>query len=147
MIVKLLANQIPTFWDSIKYCMTIVNEVDDAIKQFYFNELLQSLLSDNSQCFVRFSETRILNSLMITKIKIDKLTGDKSINIQGLYAFKKSSDKEWLEDFKLVRSFANNQQCKFITFETNNRRVAELGRLVGFKDGKTAYILDLGGIS
>lgn len=145
MRVRILANQIPPFWDSIKYCMVNVNAIDDGHSQLYFNELLHDLLSDTAQCFVRLSTDRILESLMVTKIIINKLTNIKTLHIHGLYSFRRASMKEWAEDFKLIRNFANRIQCKTITFDTDNAKVMELGRSVGFVDGKKSFVLDLGG--
>lgn len=145
MIIKLLAQQIPTYWEVIKYATTVVDNVQEKDRKLYLNRLLHSLLNDKSQCFIRFDEDRVLDKLMVTKIVGDKITEEKHLSIECLYAFKISTNKEWTEEFVFIRQFAEKEQCAYITFWSPNRKIWEIGKLVGFKEKHRTFILEIGG--
>lgn len=144
MIIRLLANQIPTFWESIKFCATQADEIDKKYLQAYLNEMLQTLLSDKAQCIIRLDKDRILIGLMITKNLCDKITGREELHIQCLYSFSKLSETKWTEDYKTLEKIARDLKCVTITFNTRNKKVMELGRLVGFVEKQRSFILELG---
>lgn len=146
MIVKLLANQIPTFWESIKFAVTEADEVDVKDLGAYLNNLLHSLLSDKSQCFVRLDDDRMLIGVMITRIEVDNHAGMRSLCLQCLYSFKNVLDGDWQTDFELFKNFARRTNCKQITFNTRNSRIVRLGSLVGFIERFSSYSLSIGGI-
>jgi len=147
MIIKLLAQQIPTYWEIIKYATTVVDNVQEKDRRVYLNRLLQSLLNDKSQCFIRFDEDRVLDKLMVTKIMGDKITEEKHLSIECLYAFKTSTDQEWTEEFVFIRQFADKEQCLYILFESPHKRIWEIGKLIGFKEKYRVFILKIGGTS
>lgn len=146
MIVKILPVQIPVFWDSIKFCAVTADEVDKAYQATYLNELLQALLSDKAQCFVRLDDKRILVALMITRITTSKITNEKSLFIQVLYSIKNVASNEWQTDYSFLTNFATVQKCRSITFDTRHKEVMELGRLVGFEEVQRSFefVLDPG---
>jgi len=143
-IIRIPPIQIPFFWEVIKQTVVQADEVEVKDRPFYFNSLLHSLLNDKSQCFVRLNEEKRLLALMITKIAIDKITGDKSLSIQNLYSWKMVDDKEWQNDFLFFRSFAKKEDCKYVSFESRNPRVWQLGELAGFREKSRMFSLTLG---
>lgn len=145
MIVRLMATQIPVFWETIKFCAVAANEIDKEDLPEYLNGLLQSLLSEKVQCFVRLSDERILIALMLTKVTIDKLTKKSNLDIQCLYSYQKVSDTDWTTEYKNVKKFAKSLKCDSITFATRNEQVMRLGELVGFTEQKRFYEFNLGG--
>lgn len=146
MIVKLLANQIPTFWNSIKFAATEADEVDAEYLGVYLNSFLHSLLSDKSQCFVRLDDNRMLIGVMITQIEVDNTSGMRSLCLQCLYSFKNVEDVDWQTDFELFKNFAKRTSCRQITFNTRNKRIMRLGSLVGFTERFSSYSLNIGGV-
>lgn len=145
MIIKILSAQVPVFWETIKFCETQSGEVNPDIRQLYFNNLLHSLLSDKSQCFVRLNEKRILMALMITKIEKNKLTLNNNLHIQSLYSFKSVPDSDWKIEFEFIKQFAEKTECKSITFDTRIEKVMQIGQLVGFKEIHRSFELNLSG--
>lgn len=145
MIVRILPVQIPVFWESIKFCTTQADEIDQKYQQEYLNALLHTLLSDKSQCFVRMDDSRILKALTITKMEIDKFLGGKSLTIQILYSLERVSDELWMEDYDFIRNFAESQQCNSITFDTRHEQVMKLGKLLGFYEYQRSFRYDIGG--
>ncbi len=143
MIVKILPVQIPVFWESIKFCAVTADEVAKEFRQVYLNELLQALLSDTAQCFVRLNDRRVLVTLMVTRMQIHKVTARKSLQIQILYSLEKVDAAEWDSDYVFLRNFATKQQCDSIIFETRHERVMELGRRVGFKEIQRSFGFNL----
>lgn len=145
MVVKLLSTQIPIFWESIKFCVTNADEVKAKDLQYYLNTLLHLLLSDKSQCFVRLDNDRNLLGIMITKVEVNKITGNQQLRIQCLYSFSNVKDVEWKNDYNIISQFAKNTKCKSVVFNTHDKRVMRLGKLVGFVEADRSFVLVLGG--
>lgn len=146
MVVKVLDVQIPVFWETIKFCIVQANEIDEAARQSYFNNLLQALLSNKSQCFIRLDEKRILMGLMITSLEMNKITLEKSLHIETLYSFQSVSNETWADEYKILGDFAKKTECRTITFDTRNEKVMELGKLVGFVEKQRSFEMALGGV-
>jgi len=143
MVVKLLSDQIPVFWDTIKFCVSMADEVEEKNLQSYFTDLLYKLMSEKAQCFVRLSEDRVLLSMLITKVDYDKSINKRILHIQCLYSFSKFSDSDWRDDFKIIRNFAKSLDCSVITFDTRNKRIMDLGDLIGFRETHRSFALEL----
>lgn len=145
MIVRILPVQIPVFWESIKFCATQADEVDQKYRQGYLNGLLHSLLSDKSQCFIRMDESRVLKALAITSMEMNRFPGEKSLIIQVLYSLERVSDELWTRDYDFIRKFAERQQCNSMVFDTRHEQVMELGKLLGFCEYQRSFKCDVGG--
>ena len=134
MLIKLISTQVVDFWEVIKFAVTRVDEVDSKDLQLYLNELLHALLSDKAQCFVRLSKDRIIIALCITRIRADKITGKKYLFIQNVYSFKATIDETWTQDADFLKEFAKKEKCSYLSFYSRNKRIWELGEMVGFKE-------------
>ena len=143
MIIELLPAQVPSFWEAIKLATIWADEIEEKDRQVYLNGLLHSLLNNKSQCFVRLNDERKLQSLLLTKIIINKINGDKSLYVHGLYSWEKIEEKEWQEGFDLVRKFAEQQQCKNISGETRIPKLGQFAKEVGGREKSRMFVLDL----
>ena len=145
MTIKLLSLQIPIFWQSIKYAATKADGVRHSSLQEYLNELLLALLNDKAQCFVRLDEEKKLQAIMITRVKVDKITDRKYLFIQCLFSFVKVNDNVWGEDFKFLQQFAIKEKCNTIIFESNNEHIKELAKKHDFNYSFTTMFYNMGG--
>lgn len=139
MLVKLIAPQIPVFWETIKFGCQKSDIVHPKNYQAYFNELLHALLSDKAQCFVRLDEKRTIIGVQITRIKGNKITGEKTLFSQSVYSFQSEGQKVWAEDFKSLIDIAKARDCKSITFETSNEKLISIVRRIGCKEITRTY--------
>jgi len=142
-VIKLLSVQIVPLWETIKFVATKADEIDKKDLKPYLNELLHSLLSDNAQCFVRMDEKRTLLALMITRILINKMSGEKYLYIQCLYSFQLVDNSIWEKDMEFIRQFAEKEKCSYISFDSRHRRVQELGESVGFQEVNRNFAIRL----
>lgn len=133
MTIRLLSTQIPKFWEAIKYALSQVERFgsDDESLGAY-NRVFASLLNDKSQCFIMNAEDSSLKALMITEIGEDLITAKRILNIRCLYAFLPASNEEWARDFAVVEKIAKDFRCSKITFQTSNKRIENIGKLLGF---------------
>ena len=143
--VRILPKQVPQLWDAIKYACTQVNEIDKEDAPYYFNELLQALLSEKAQCFVRLDKDRVLLSILITRILVDTVTGEKYIYAQCLYSMRAAEDESWMDHFRIVVKFAKTQGCTYASFTSANPRMWHLGEKFGFREKHREFTMKLGG--
>jgi hypothetical protein len=130
-IYRVLPIQVPFFWEAIKFACTTADLVDVSIRPAYFNELLQALLSEKAQCFVVLDEKRILNSIAVTRIVIDRITGDKELHLQCLYSMERMNDSSLVDYWNFIKSFAVSEKCNKLTFNSSNPRVWEIADVIG----------------
>jgi len=144
MTIKLLASQIPQFWEAIKFAAIKADEVDEKHQQTYLNELLHALLSDKAQCFVQMDDSRMLAGLMITRITVDKITGEKSILLQALYVWQKIDSRVWTEAFGIIKEFASKEGCVYLTFTSRNPAIWERTTALGFVEKTRVFTMNVG---
>ena len=145
MITKLLASQIPTFWENIKFAVVKVDKVREENQQQYLNELLHALLNEKAQCFVRLNEDRSIIALYVTRIRVDNITSKKYLFIQNVYSFKAVVDGVWIEDANFLKEFAKKEECLYLSFYSHNKRIWEVGEMVGFREKYRVFDFRLGG--
>jgi hypothetical protein len=142
--IKLLPSQIPIYWEVIKYIIVTVDEVDEKNLQPYLNELLHALLNEKAQCFVELSESRNIIGVCITKFMVDKVTGEKYLYIQNAYSFRSADNESRKKSIDFLKDFARKEHCTYMTFQSRNRRVWEIGEISGFKEKARIYEFRLG---
>jgi len=134
MIIRLLSNQIPEHWETIKFVIEKVNTVEDDILPRYLNNLLHALLNDTAQCFIRLDDDRRIIALLVTKIYIDKETEEKVFFFHSVYSFRKRDDDVWLREAEFLKNFAIKENCNCIKLFSNNESIWRLVKLMGFKE-------------
>jgi hypothetical protein len=145
MIVKLLPRQIPVFWEAIKYAAINADEVDEEHRGAYLNELLHSLLGNKCLCFIKLDDERRLQTLLLVKFIVDTVSGEKSLFLLPIFSWKQLKPRDWEEDAVVVKEFAKHEGCKYISFESRNPKVWQLGESLGFQEISRQFKLDLGG--
>ena len=134
MIIKVLPNKIPKIWDLIKLAVTKSNGLVDNAEET-LNDLLHSLLSSKSQCFIRHNEHQEkINAVVITKIMANNQTGEKYLLLQTYYAFEAGSDSDWAENMQTAIDFAKKEECSYILCITRNEKIINLAAKYGLKE-------------
>ena len=145
MLIKLLATQIPDFWEVIKYGVLRADNIPVETSEVYLNDMFLSLLNDKRICYVSLDDEHQVTALLILQIKIDNITNDKYLYMQCLYSFKPTPLEAWQKYFKFVKDFAEMEKCNYLRFESNNDRLIKMAKSVGFKHNFITMSLNLGG--
>ena len=132
-ITKVLPNKIPVIWETIKFAATQADEVKPENKSRYLNELLQALLNDKAQCFVRYEKDE-MKAIILTRFILNDITQEKELLLQSYFSFKISDKAEWLENMEFARKFAIKEGCQRITFQSYNDKIVEYARMCGFME-------------
>lgn len=132
--IKLLPAQVPTYWELVKYICVTVDEVDEKDLQPYLNELLHVLLNGKAQCFVELNKNRNVISVCITRFAVNKITGEKHLFIQIAYSFQVADDEVRKQFMDFLKEFAKKEQCKYLSFQSRNKRIWDLGVKNGFRE-------------
>ena len=143
MPIRLLPDQIPAFWEAIKYASVNTNMVEEKYRGRYLNRLLYLLLSDKAQCFVELDDQRRLEKIMITKIVQDEITDNKTLFISALYAFRKGSEMTWLKHLDWFRDFARSRGCRTMTTWIYDEKVARICERVGMRNRIKSYVMEV----
>jgi len=142
MIVKIISNQIPQFWEVIKLSALSSGGISKKYEGAFCNELLQSLLSDKSQCFVYLDEARVLKGIAITQLKAEIFGERKILEIKQLYF--EDVDKAVFDLlYEYVCRFAKDMGCTFVGFDTIDKRLWDIIESSNLKEYKRYYLNEL----
>jgi hypothetical protein len=145
MIFRILPTQIPYFWEAIKFACKEADEVKKEEMQNYFNELLQALLSDKAQCFVALDENKILHSIAVTRIVVDKVQHKNELLVQCLYSMTMMDDESVRRYFSFIASFASQVKCELITYNSSNPRIWKIAEVLGCTERYRSFSYPVGG--
>lgn len=143
MNIKLLPSQIAAIWPSIKFAVVKADGIPEERRDRCLNALLNDLLSDRSQCFVRLSNEKHLQALAITNFIHDEITGNKSLVIRCLYSFQSAQQDEWKAGVDILKQFAKIKGCNRLVAYSRSQQVFELIEPLGFQESYRCYIIDL----
>jgi len=139
MIIKILSVQVPQFWEAIKYTIRVAEALPENQLQPVYIEWLHDLLNDKAQCFISLSPERRLRGLILSKIVLDKVTGEKYIQLGSLYAWEQISNEEYVEACNIIAKLGRKEGCTHITARSSNPRVSEIASYLGFKEKYKVY--------
>ena len=137
--IKLLPAQLVQHWELIKHITVKVDEVDEKDLQPYLNELLHALLNEKAQCFINLGDKKTVAGVCITRLMIDKITGEKYLFIQNAYSFKAADSESRKQDIDFLKEFAKKEQCAYMAFRTRNKRLWKLAEMNGFTEDYRAF--------
>jgi hypothetical protein len=144
MIIRLLPNDIPKFWEAIKFASVKADEIDENDFPSYCSELLHALLNDKAQCFVRLApDSRVLTAIMITRVMINEKKNTRYLFIQGLYSWEPVEQKEWKEDMDFIAKYAKQRECTYVSTMSRNPRAQDIIQMVGFEEETRLYKMSL----
>ena len=132
--IKLLPAQVVQQWELIKFVVQKVDEISERDLQPYLNELLHALLNSKAQCFVGLDDDKNVIGVWITRLMIDKITGEKHLFAQILYSFKFIDNEKRKKEIDFVKDFARKEQCSYIIFRSCSKRIWELAEMSGCKE-------------
>lgn len=143
MTIRVLPNRIPIIWEAIKFSSVKADGVREKDIPIYLTNLLHALLSERAQCFVNLDDERRLVRIAITRVKVDEVTGEKSLAVNSLYGFKPTSVEEWQRDIDTIKDYAKKHGCKRVLACSNNERVFEIVQNVGFENYFRHFVLEV----
>lgn len=145
MAIMLVPDQIPRFWEAIKFAAINAEMVEEKYRDNFLNRLLYLLLSSRAQCFVRLSEDRKLQMIGLTSIQVDPIRDEKTLFAYSLYSFEKVPGEVWIKDLENLKDWAKASGCKTLTAWTNNDKSITLFNMLGWKKRFDLFILDIPG--
>ena len=139
MIIKITPPQVAEYWELVKFGIVHGDLVSEDHRQVVLNEILQALLSETAQCFFRLDDQHRVIALMITRIQISKVSGDRFLYIQCIYSFRQVANLEWHEDWNYLQTFASQNDCKYIDANSANPVIFQLLDSLGAKELYRTY--------
>jgi hypothetical protein len=125
MFIKLLPDQVPTYWDIVKHGCQQVLPPMTADNEAAMNGVLKNLLTGQLQCWVGFTEAQQFNGFIITEISTDTFSDQRFLRLYVLYGVRLISEDLWKEGFEKLEAFARSNNCQVMTGYTNNERLCE----------------------
>ena len=145
MIIKLMPQQVPALWEAIKLAAVQSNEISGAAITPFLHRLLQTLLSEKAQCFVRLDDARTLLSLMITSIIVNPFTGQRELVVRCFYSFRMMTEEDTREGTMLLKEFAKTQECDLVSSQSRHPRIWQLAQDHGWREHSRRYIYEVTG--
>jgi hypothetical protein len=133
LIVKLLPDQIPPYWDIIKHGSQQVLPPTTADNPAAMNGILQNLLTGILQCWVLFdTDGQHFKAFLITDISTDHFSNQRFLHLYVLYGIRPLDEAEWLQSIEVLTAFAQSNNCQVITGYTNNDALCDKLAQYGF---------------
>lgn len=139
MLVKLLSEQITSYWNVIKYA--VEESVPPIANENYnkMNKILEALLNGSMDCWVSVSdEDKRVEAVVVTAISEDYCSGIRNLLIYSLFGYSEISDKSWAEGFETLSKWAKKLGCVRMIAYTDVERIKEVVKTIG---GDTRYSL------
>lgn len=131
MFLRLMPDQIPTFWDAIKVAAVRSNNVDKEFIPGYLRRLLCALISEKATCFVKLDDAKNLKAVHIVRITNNDILDNTTMISDAIYSFSKLTLEEWKDNFSKLIDYAKSKGCKVILAWTDSDRVIEIGKSIG----------------
>jgi len=117
MLIQLLPDQIPEFWEDIKYSLEESAPPLFIRTQEQLNNILMSLLAEKMQCWVSVDtekDPHEIKGVMTSTIINDGISGTRMFLLYSGYSTGEVEDSFWIEGLKVFKKYAKSKRCKLI---------------------------------
>ena len=137
MIIQLLPDQIPRYWEEIR--QSLVEAAPPLIHHDpeKYSNILLSLLAGRMQCWISVDteqEPHKVLGILTTTIVTDSCSGTKMLLLYSGYSTGNVSHDYWLEGMEAFRKFAKAQGCNMVGVYTSvpymKQKIKDLGATV-----------------
>ena len=139
----LLPNQIPMFWEAIKYAYVRSGDYKEEYVPTLLRILLVNLLSGISVAAIVLDKERHLVSIAVLSIVEEAVTKDKSMIVEALYSYKSSNEEDWATKAMRAVEYAKLEGCKRIKGNTGNQKLHEIIKKFGVTEISRCYSLEI----
>ena len=139
MLIKLLPEQIPTYWDEIKEGMlrTIPVGVPDRA-----SKILNKLLLGSAQCWLSYhrneSNEPEVDAVIITVVVEDQVHDTINLDIYALWSIGEMQRSSWIEGVEALKKYAKKKGCNRVIGRSDVESILEFVRISG---GEARYTL------
>lgn len=141
MFIKLMSDQITSFWEQIKHGMINTYKIPKEYQQDFALNALKQLLTGMTQCWIGYDTdkegNRKIHFIMTTKIIDEKYHGLRIFHVDSLYGFRLISEDMISEIDKTLSSFAKANNCSVIIADYSIDRVKGFLMSQGFTEYRT----------
>lgn len=139
MLVKLMPEQISSWWEYIKYALKDTGPPGFFVHVIGLNEILEALLIDRMQCWWYFRDDNPVG-IVITEIRPDANLKIQFLNIFALYTFVDSNPMEWKDASRTLIEYARSRKCVAIEAFTDNDQLVTAALRIGWKRRNYIYM-------
>ena len=139
----LLPNQIPIFWEAIKYAYVRSGDYKEEHVPTLLHILLVNLLSGTTVAAVVLDKDRHLASIAVLSVVEEEITKDKSMLIEALYSYKPANEEDWAVKAMRAVEYAKLEGCKRIKGNTGNQKLHEIIKKFGVTEISRCYSLEI----
>lgn len=139
----LLPDQIPLFWEAIKYAYVKSGDYKEEHIPTLLHVLLVNLLGGTSVAGAVLDKDRHLVSIVILSVVEETVTKDKSLVVEALYSYKSANEEDWAVKATRLITYAKNEGCKRIKGNTGNKKLHEIISKYGVTEISRCYSLEI----
>lgn len=137
--IRLLPRDIPRYWEHIKYTCKAAEDINDELFPAYARELLQALLNEKAQAWLRLTDENEIALIHVTRILHNSQYDEKYLYLQSSFAWKRLPEEAWDAEWEIMKEFARKEGCQYIGAMSNNPRIWEMARRVGFTESTRVF--------
>jgi len=146
MIIKLLPEQIPTYWEHIKFALIKTMIIEPKSMERYLINILSLLLTSRYQCWLAVSEEKKIHWLLISRI-YNGFGGEAYFFIETLYGYAPISVQTKEEIMKTMQKFAKEIGCTYILCVPMSPLAVKVCQQVNMDEKAKIYMIKVGGLN
>ena len=139
MLLKLMPEQIPEYWDELKdgIVKTIPVGVPDRA-----SKILNKLLLGAAQCWLSYHKNSTgepeMDAVIITVIVEDQVHDTLNLDIYALWSIGTTTKNSWLEGIDALKKYAEKKGCTRVIGRSDVESILEFVKMAG---GQARYTL------
>ena len=132
-LLRLLPDQIMTYWDEIKLCIREALPPISRDEPQTYLRVQELLLLDRMQAWVAVPDetTAIIYAVVTTKVYVDDCSLTKSLLVYSVTVVNARPTDIWREGYKALSQFARAQECATIIAYTYDARLIQVAKDLG----------------
>lgn len=141
MLIKLQADQVAIFWDSIRDGIALSCKIPDKFKLDFSIAMLEEILSGNIQVWMGYSgevDNKTIEYFITTKIYDSQYHGLRTLVIESLYSLSSISSENLNEIKDVLETYAIENKCDVVVADYYNERVKQFLLSTGFETYKSS---------
>lgn len=137
MLTRLLPDQVPVYWDAIKYGIVKSVSREKVLTTEDLNNILKNILSGVADAWIAWGDLegeRKLYGVLVTYASFDPCSDLKNLVIYSIYGYAVAPMELWQDGMETLKKFGKKLGCKNLIGYTSAELLEKRMKVLGFEE-------------